>query len=135
MELADTSAWTNRHKDSAIEADFESRVLADEIATCPIVAMELLWTARTPAEFHELREDLDALPQVEITAIAWKRAVDVWDALAEQGRHRQVKWVDLIVAAAAEVAGVALCHYDRDFEVIAAVTGQPERALAPIGSL
>ena len=135
MELADTSAWTNRHKDSTVEADFDSRVLADEIATCPVVAMELLWTAQTPSEVHELREELEALPQVDINGAAWKRALEVWEALSQQGRHRQVKWVDLIVAATAEVAGIPVCHYDRDFEVIAGVTRQAERAIAPIGTL
>lgn len=97
--------------------------------------MELLWTAQSPPEFRELREELEALPQVEITATAWQRAVDVWEALSQQGRQRQVKWVDLVIAATAEIAGVGVCHYDRDFELIAAVTGQPERAIAPVGTL
>jgi predicted nucleic acid-binding protein len=42
---------------------------------------------------------------------------------------------DLLVAAAAELAGVPVCHYDRHFEVIAEVTGQPVRAIAPLGTL
>lgn len=42
---------------------------------------------------------------------------------------------DLVVAATAELAGVPVCHYDRHFEVIAEVTGQPVRAIAPIGTL
>ena len=135
MELADTSAWTNRHKDAAVEADFDERILAGEIATCAAVEMELLWTTRSAEEFRELREELEALPRVEITPEVWLHAFDVWETLAGQGRIRQVKRMDLLVAAAADVAGVCVCHYDADFEVIAAVTGQAERAVAPIGTL
>ncbi|MEO5574724.1 MAG: VapC toxin family PIN domain ribonuclease, partial [Gaiellaceae bacterium] len=34
-----------------------------------------------------------------------------------------------------ELAELTLLHYDRDFELITEVTGQPVRALAPLGSL
>jgi predicted nucleic acid-binding protein len=49
--------------------------------------------------------------------------------------HRRVKHPDLLIAAAAESAGVPVLHYDRDFEAIAAVTGQPMRWIAPMGSV
>jgi len=42
---------------------------------------------------------------------------------------------DLLIAATAELAGLELLHYDRHFELIAEITGQPVRALAPLGSL
>lgn len=135
MELADTSAWTNRHKDATVEADFNSRVLAGEIAICRMVEMELLWTARTAIGFAELREDLEALPEVVISPEAWVRAIDVWNELTRRGQHRQVKQADLLIAATAELAGVGICHYDADFDAISAVTRQPTRALAPLGSL
>lgn len=135
MELADTSAWTNRHKDPAVDQDFEDRILADEIATCPMVVMELLWTSRSQQEFEDLRRDLDALAKVTIDQDSWDRAMEVWRELVFQGRHRQVKIPDLLVAASAEIAGLSVCHYDGDFDVIAAVTGQSVRAIAPIGSL
>jgi predicted nucleic acid-binding protein len=135
VELADTSAWTTRHRDAAIRAAFDELVLDGEIAICPPVTMELLWSARNAEELRALRCELAALPQVEVTTGAWERAVDVWQELAERGRHRQATPADLVVAATAETAGLGLCHYDRDFEAIAAVTGQPVRALAPLGSL
>lgn len=40
-----------------------------------------------------------------------------------------------IAAAAAELAEVPVCHYHPNFELIAEVTGQPVRAIAPLGSL
>ena len=135
MELADTSAWTNREKSAEADEDFSTRLLADEIATCPIVVMELLWTTRDPVEFAEFRLDLRALPQIAISGEVWERAMDVWHELTGLGRQRQVKIPDLLVAATAEVSGVGVCHYDADFDVIASVTGQPLRAIAPVGSL
>jgi predicted nucleic acid-binding protein len=135
LELADTSAWTNRHKDPAVDQDFEERILADEIATCPMVVMELLWTSRSQQDFEDIRRDLDALAKVTNDQDSWDRAMDVWRELVIQGRHRQVKIPDLLVAASAEIAGLSVCHYDADFDVIATVTGQSVRAIAPLGSL
>jgi predicted nucleic acid-binding protein len=135
LELADTSAWTNRHKDPTVDRDFEERILADEIATCPMVVVELLWTTQSQREFEDLRGDLDALAKVPNDHDSWDRAMDVWHELVSQGRHRQVKIPDLLVAASADIAGLPVCHYDGDFDVIATITGQPVRAIAPIGSL
>jgi predicted nucleic acid-binding protein len=55
--------------------------------------------------------------------------------LADLGRHRSVGAADLMLAAVAERAELTILHYDRDFERIAAVTGQPIEAAAPLGSL
>jgi predicted nucleic acid-binding protein len=46
-----------------------------------------------------------------------------------------VKHPDLLIAAAAEAADVAVLHYDEDYDRIAAITGQPTRWLAPKGTL
>jgi predicted nucleic acid-binding protein len=37
----------------------------------------------------------------------------------------------LVVAATAELFDLTLLHHDRDFDVIAAVTGQPTRWFGP----
>src|SRR5256885_17193608 len=97
--------------------------------------MELLWTTRDPAEFAEFRVDLRALPQIAITGGVWERAMDVWHELAGLGRHRQVKIGDLLVAAAAETAGVGVCPFDARLDGGARVTRQPRRGVAPPGAL
>ena len=135
VELADTSAWASRGKDATTSAEFEARLVEGTIATTPPVVAELLWTARTAIEFAEMRERFDALPQLGLRSAAWRRAFDVWESLARRGWHRQVSAPDLLVAAVAELAEVPVLHYDRHFELIAEVTGQPLRALAPLGSL
>jgi hypothetical protein len=102
-----------------------------------MVKLELLWEAQDVGAFRRRREQLEALDDVPIDASVWKRALEAFELLAAEGplHHRQVKLPDLVIAAAAETAGVAVCHYDRDFELIAQVTGQPVRAIAPLGSL
>ena len=136
-ELADTSAWTSRHRSSETAAAFDEVVAAGGVATCPIVTLEVLRTARSGADYASMRQAFAALPQVEITADAWERAADVLELFARQAplHHRQIPFQDAVIAAAAELAGVPVVHYDRHFELIAEVTGQPVRAIAPLGSL
>jgi predicted nucleic acid-binding protein len=55
---------------------------------------------------------------------------------AQRGAHqRSVKHPDLLIAAAAESAGIAVVHYDEDYDRIAEITDQPTRWLAPAGTL
>ena len=49
--------------------------------------------------------------------------------------QREVKHPNLLIAAAAEAAGIGVLHYDDDYDRIAAITGKPTRWLAPKGSL
>jgi predicted nucleic acid-binding protein len=53
------------------------------------------------------------------------RAVEVLTLLADRGQHRAPSIPDLIIAATAELAGLTVLHLDKDFEIIAAITGQP----------
>jgi len=137
MELADTSAWTASRRKAYVRDAFDELVLAGSIATCDAVRLELLFETRDDAEFGRRRDELDFLRRCPISEHAWRRALDVMHALAERGplHHRQVPILDLLIAAAAEVAELPVLHYDRDFELIAEVTGQPVRAIAPLGSL
>ena len=50
--------------------------------------------------------------------------------LADRGQHRAPSIPDLIIAATAELAGLTILHLDKDFEVIAQVTGQPVERLS-----
>lgn len=137
IELADTSAWINRHKSEPAQADFETRLAAGGIGTCELVKLELLRSARDAREVATARHALEALHDFPIDRRVWSRTIDVLERLAARGplHHRQVPLPDLVIAASAEVAEVPIAHYDRHFELIAEVTGQPVRAIAPLGSL
>ncbi|MGC1208689.1 MAG: VapC toxin family PIN domain ribonuclease, partial [Ornithinimicrobium sp.] len=52
------------------------------------------------------------------------RAVEVQRFLAERGYHRAPSIPNLLIAAAAELNQQALLHLDRDFDLIADITGQ-----------
>jgi predicted nucleic acid-binding protein len=57
------------------------------------------------------------------------RAVDVLALLADRGQHRAPSLPDLLIAATAELAGLTVLHLGRDFDMIAAITGQPVERL------
>ena len=60
------------------------------------------------------------------------RAVEVQTLLADLGLHRALSFSEQVIAATAELAGLVVLHCDKDFELIATVTGQPlERLAAP----
>jgi predicted nucleic acid-binding protein len=136
-ELADTSAWFASRRAPPVRVDFDQKVEGHDIATCDMVRLELLFTARNAGELVARRVELERLLDCPIGPNEFRRALDVYEELAKQGgmHHRRVKHPDLLIAAAAESAGLAVLHYDEDFEAIAAITGQPMRWIAPRGSI
>jgi predicted nucleic acid-binding protein len=102
-----------------------------------MVTFELFASARSGSDFDGMQEELDALRLYQIGQSQWRRAIQVYRELAHQGsaHQRSVGHEDLLIAAAAESAGVELLHYDEDFDRIAAITGQPTRWIVPRGSL
>ncbi len=138
-ELADTSAWiwSRRPAYPDLRQDFDTALVDGQIATCDMVRLELLYSARNAREFAELRGELAALADCPIGPERWQRALWVYEQLSTRGaaHQRAVKHPDLLIAAAAEAAGVAVVHYDEDYDRIAEITGQATRWLAPAGSL
>ncbi|MFC6014254.1 PIN domain-containing protein [Nocardia lasii] len=65
----------------------------------------------------------------------WTRTPEVQQLLTEQGKHRSAGAADLLIAATAEASRVTVLHYDRDFETLAEVTGQPTQWIAPPGTI
>lgn len=104
---------------------------------CDTVALELLHTASTPVIYRTMVDLLGAFPRVEMGSAEWARAIEVYGLLAAKGNalHRTVKHPDLLIAAAAELAGITVVHYDKDFDTIAAATDQPTRWVVPRDSL
>jgi predicted nucleic acid-binding protein len=138
-DLADTSAWvwSRRRAYPQLRHAFDIALVDGELATCDMVRLELLHSARNPDEFAEIREELAALPDCPIGTEQWSRALWVYERLSGRGGayQRSVKHPDLLIAAAAEAVAVTLLHYDEGYDRIAEITGQPTRWLAPMGSL
>jgi predicted nucleic acid-binding protein len=97
-----------------------------------VTRLEVGYSARSGAELRAgLREPpLSAMPVEYLTPAVEDRAVEVLSLLADRGQHRAPSIPDLIIAAAAELAGLTVLHFDKDFEVIAGITGQPVERLA-----
>lgn len=117
--------------------EFDTALIEGELATCDMVRLELLHSARNPTELADIRGELAALPHCPIGEAQWERALWVYGRLSARGGagQRSVNHPDLLIAAAAEAAGVTLLHYDGDYDEIAAITGQAMRWLATRGSL
>ena len=136
MQLADTSAWHLSRRVPDLRASFDRKTVGGVIGTCAMVTLELLQSVRNGREFDQRKRQMGRLRQCPIAAREWARAIDIYRALAHQGgaHQRSVGHSDLLIAAAAESAGVELLHYDEDFERIAAITGQPTRWIVPRGT-
>jgi hypothetical protein len=133
--LADKSALTRRETRPEVREALEPLLVAGEIATCGIVDLELLYSATSRATYRALAEALRGMPRVAIEEAAIGRALEVQAMLAERSQHRAVPLPDLIVAASAEHAGLAVLHYDADFDRIGKLTGQATQWIVPRGSV
>ncbi len=132
--LLDKSALA-RMPHPAVRARLEPIIEAGEAATCAILELEVLYSTRNQTEHAQVRTRRKlAYRRVELTEAIFERAISVQGLLAGRGRHR-LPIPDLIIAAAAESAGLTVLHYDTDFDAIAAVTGQTTEWVAPRGSL
>lgn len=133
--LADKSALTRRETRPGVREVLEPLLVSGEVATCGIVDLELLYSARDRATYRALVEALRGMPRVTVEDSAVGRALAVQAMLAERSQHRAVPLPDLLIAACAEWAGLTVLHYDADFERIAELTGQPTQWVVPRGSV
>ncbi|MGH2772734.1 MAG: PIN domain-containing protein [Actinomycetota bacterium] len=135
--LADSTVWSKvRSSRASGWADwFNLEVREGRIFRCEPVCLEILRSARDTASFSEQSAMLNLLEDCPIGPKQWKRARDVQALLAARSQHRSVPPQDFLIAAAAESAEIPLLHYDHDYDLIADVTGQEARWLAPTGSI
>jgi len=133
--LIDKSAIARRFTSPAVREQIEPLVVRGDAVTCGICDLELLYSARSPSEYHATAKALRQLKRLPVTEAAVDRALEVQAALAERSQHRGVPLPDLLIAAVAELGGATVLHYDADFDRIAEVTGQPTRWIVPRGSV
>jgi predicted nucleic acid-binding protein len=126
--LIDTSALARLMRPGAESFGWDQAAAAGLIAVCPVTELEFCYSARSAADRERGIADLRALfGWVPVHDRAYGRAWDVQGDLTTRGQHRGAGPVDLVVAATAELHGLTLLHHDRDFGVIARVTGQSLR--------
>jgi hypothetical protein len=108
---------------------------AGEVAICGVLELEVLYSARGRADFLAVREELRGYPRLNFDEPDFQRAADVMELLSRRGQHRAAGLADLLQAALAERYGVTLLHYDADFELVAAATGQSAEWVVPRGTV
>jgi predicted nucleic acid-binding protein len=134
--IADTSAWVHARK-ARVRGSFTAAIREGQIATCPIVNMELLYSTRDAAAYDELAASLAQLRDIPITRSVTNAALRAQRELghARPLFHRSVKLPDLLIAAAAADAALGVLHYDEDYDTLATVLNFESRLVAPRGSV
>jgi len=131
--LVDTSVLT-RLGEASVRAVVEQLAASGQLARAGISDLEIGYSARNTREWDSLQRALNSFELVETSIAHVQRARQVQRLLADRSQRGR-KIPDLLVAAAAEAAGVTVLHYDADFERIAAVTGQSCQWAVPPGSV
>ena len=118
--LADVSAWAQLHR-TEVAVRLVSLFVGGATATCAITDLEVAASAVDAPEHRDLLEERRSFPRVPVDDAVLDRALEVQGLLTDA----PVPVTALIVAAAAERAGLVLLHHDAAFDRIAAATGQP----------
>ena len=128
--LIDKSALVRLGASTQAE-DWAGRIERGLVRITTVTRLEVGFSARSGTDLRAAlsRPPLAAMPVEYQTPAIEDRAVDVQLRLAEQGHHRAASVPDLLVAATAELTGLTILHVDKDFDLIASITGQPVERL------
>jgi predicted nucleic acid-binding protein len=128
--LIDKSAIGRLHL-AAEAVMWAERIERGLVRISTVTRLEIGFSARSAGDHHALFADppIASMPVEYLTPVIEDRAVAVQSALAERGQHRAPSIPDLLIAATAELAELTVLHLDKDFELIAALTGQPNERL------
>jgi predicted nucleic acid-binding protein len=132
--LLDKSAWEQRRYDERARARVRQLRESARLAVCVVTMAELLYSSRNVDEMDSDHAQLVQLQFLAMTPIAEQQVVLTLKALAAKGQHRGRPIPDVLIAAIAHAHGAVVLHYDHDFELIAAVTGQRQEWIIPPGT-
>jgi predicted nucleic acid-binding protein len=112
-------------------AEWASRIQRGLVRISTVTRLEVGFSARSGDDLRASadRPPLASMPVEYLTPSIEDRAVAVQATLADRGHHRAPSIPDLLVAATAEVAQLTVLHVDKDFDLIASLTGQPVERL------
>ena len=119
--LLDKSAHEVARRDPGARRTFETLAVTGLLATCAIVELEILYSARNLSDHARLKQYLHGqCVWLETSDAILTGAVDLQEAMLAAGQHRH-PLPDLIIASVARYHQAVLVHHDRDFEDIATV--------------
>ena len=128
--LIDKSALV-RLADSPDAEQWAARIERGLVRITTVTRLEIGYSARGQADARSMftTPPVSAMPVDYLTPAIEDRALQIQLVLADKGQHRAPSIPDLLSAAAAELAGLTLLHMDKDFDLIAGITGQPAERL------
>ncbi|MFE5483629.1 PIN domain nuclease [Streptomyces sp. NPDC056527] len=133
--LIDTSAVFRIIEHKTVREKWVKHMAEGVIGLCDVSELEILYSAQSANDRLAKEDSLAQLFNwVAVPEGVYQRARRVQQMLTNRGEHRSAGPVDLLVAATAELSGLTLIHYDKDFETVARVTGQPTQWIAPPGT-
>lgn len=119
--LADKSAW-ERSNHPLVREEWLDAVEERRVLICSVVRYELQYSARDLQGFDALGSDLAIFRDLPVTAPTHRAAHAAMRELAASGPlHHRVPLPDLLIAATAAEAGVAVVHCDAHFDRLATV--------------
>lgn len=129
--LVDTSALVRLAASPDAER-WASAVQRGVLNVCTVTLLEVGYAARSGEALRRSTDEppLSLMPRRAMTPAMEDRAMEVQQVLADRGQHRAPSVSELLVAAVAELSGMIVLHVDKDFDVIASVTGQAVERLA-----
>ena len=133
--LVDTSAWIEFLRNTGTTVcHVVDELLAEEIAVCDAVRMEVLAGARDESHLVSLRRLLARAVVIPTLAADYDDAAALYRRCRRQGETVR-RLIDCLIAATAIRAGAPILHHDADFDVLARHTELriygTERANAP----
>ena len=112
-------------------AEWATRIERGLVRICTVTRLEIGYSARSAAD-HRLmasQPPMASMPVEYMTPSIEDRAVEVQALLVARGQHRAPSIPDVLIAATAELAELTVLHVDKDFDLIADITGQPVERL------
>jgi predicted nucleic acid-binding protein len=130
--LIDKSAYVRLQLGQTANRDeWNTRISRGLVRLSTITRLELGYSARSADTGRRqfASPPLSLMPIEHLTPAIEDRAFQVQMLLAERGQHRAPSISDLLIAATAEKTALTVLAVDKDFDLIAAITGQPVETL------
>jgi predicted nucleic acid-binding protein len=130
--LIDKSAYVRLQLGQTANRDqWSARISRGLVRLCTITRLELGYSARSgdAGRRQFTLPPLSLMPIEYLTPAIEDRAFQVQMLLADRGQHRAPSIPDLLIAATAEKAALTVLAVDKDFDLIATITGQPVETL------
>lgn len=131
--LVDKSAYARIQDGRATEPElWLERIDRGLVHVSGITLLELGYSVRSGAEGRRgfASPPVSKMPVEHLTPAQERRALEVQMLLADRGQHRAPSVADLLIAAIAERRGLTVLAKDKDFGLIAEITGQPIEELS-----